>query len=249
MEKASNKLYTTEQQSYERRTNLDLTWFADTCWEFVFENDRDGNEVSGSSDALLAAVRAGKRIKVRIGRTFHQANFITVSTDDIVTIQASDSMNDNLQDPTRQWLFVSTSGKVTTVRHKISDANAIPEKTDDTMALCWFVELRDWSTGSGELQWIKDNAGGDFRLKIIAASELYFESEVYLVTDGLNDALFHTRHELVEKNGIFYHRSSAFWMPSKYAYNDYTFERANGTWSHNAEGSQPNGPIVWFIGM
>ncbi|XP_052285120.1 uncharacterized protein LOC127881372 isoform X2 [Dreissena polymorpha] len=40
MEGASYKWYTTEQQSYERRTNLNLTWFVDTCWDVVYENKR-----------------------------------------------------------------------------------------------------------------------------------------------------------------------------------------------------------------
>ncbi|KAH3738824.1 hypothetical protein DPMN_045467 [Dreissena polymorpha] len=61
--------------------------------------------------------RANYRIKVRIGQTFYKETFITVSIDDVVTIQVLESMNDNLQDPTWQWLFMSTSGEVTTVSH------------------------------------------------------------------------------------------------------------------------------------
>ncbi|KAH3796137.1 hypothetical protein DPMN_149704 [Dreissena polymorpha] len=55
-------------------------------------------------------------------------------------------MDNNLQDPTWHWLFVSSNGYVTTVKNKIGDPN-MPGRVYDRMEIAWFVELRDWSSG------------------------------------------------------------------------------------------------------
>ncbi|KAH3826838.1 hypothetical protein DPMN_128750 [Dreissena polymorpha] len=157
-------------------------------------------------------------------------------------------MNDNLQDPTWQWLFVSTSGKVTTVRHKIGDKNAISAKTDNTVALTWFVELRDRSNGSGESQRITDAiiAGSDLRYMIVDASgnQLYYEAE-YCQTD----LWFYTRRELVEKSGIFYQRHSLFEYPSDYSFSDWKVENVDDRPGPEDRGSWSDVQGALFIGM
>ena len=51
-------------------------------WQLVFENDEQGNRISGSKDVLIEAVRSGKPVRVYFaGRTIEhavEANFLSI---------------------------------------------------------------------------------------------------------------------------------------------------------------------------
>lgn len=52
--------------------------FAQENWELVYENDRDGNTVTGSLDELISSIRNGKNIRIyfKMGRAKQPEVFV-----------------------------------------------------------------------------------------------------------------------------------------------------------------------------
>ena len=57
---------------YSEETDEDVSFYYDACWELVYHEDDDSHDMYGSVDALIAAVEAGRRIKVEVDGVLHE---------------------------------------------------------------------------------------------------------------------------------------------------------------------------------
>ena len=119
-----------------------MVWLEDSCWQHVFTNDANGHEKEGSRAFLVAAVLAGHRVKVVIGKFSMEADNVKTTNGHIVAQLLNQVSKRN--SIFWVWQMVHTTGSVQTRNYDIGK-NTVNSDTVEKKEIRWFVDSRPWT--------------------------------------------------------------------------------------------------------
>lgn len=132
---------------------VSLNWFVDACWQHVYTNDEYGEASEGSLEMLVAAVRAGHRIRVVLSNFAMEAHFIrirnghvTAYLTDMMSNKGGDSFDefDFKTDTYYVFRLAHTTGTVRTYGFLVRNTSIPVVPVMSKQAIKWFMDTRKW---------------------------------------------------------------------------------------------------------
>ena len=128
-----------------------MEWFTDGCWKEVFSHNAGGTQLSGTRQALTAALMSGHRVRFQIPPW----NYYTAEADNLsvqnghLTAQALKHVSKKgltgfQNDAYWFWLMVSTTGTVRATRYNVGEHKHRGDSTHK-LEVKWFVDTRHWT--------------------------------------------------------------------------------------------------------
>jgi hypothetical protein len=128
--------------------NLNATsWEQQTGWVLAYENDKDGNTVSGNVESLIAAVRNGADIKVGSSDVFFKCNYTYIRDNSVICMNTEHVSQNGLDDnnlgfyPNSNYVFymVKTTGVKASSGWFVGGGSSNVTTNRSREAIKWFV--------------------------------------------------------------------------------------------------------------
>ncbi|XP_012938367.1 uncharacterized protein LOC101853790 [Aplysia californica] len=134
---------------------VSLKWFADPCWRHVFTHDKAGNQLRGSRESLVAAIKDGHRVRVVVDNRAMEAAFLRVKNNH-VSAYFMDELStkggrgyDQFDFTSNTYIKFSTAHTTGTFRqygHFVRNTSTTISPSMTKQKICWMIDVKPWET-------------------------------------------------------------------------------------------------------
>lgn len=134
---------------------VSLKWFADPCWRHVFTHDNSGNQLRGSRESLVAAIRDGHRVRVVVDNRAMEASFLRVKNNHVSAYFLDELSTkggrgfDQFDFTTDTYFKFSTAHTTGTFRqygHFVRNTSTTVSPSMTKQKISWMIDVKPWET-------------------------------------------------------------------------------------------------------
>jgi len=134
---------------------VSLKWFADPCWRHVFTHDKAGNQLRGSRESLVAAIKDGHRVRVTVdGRAMETAfmrvknNHVSAYFIDELSTKGGKGYDqfDFTTDTFYRFSTAHTTGTFRQYGHFVRNTSTTVSPSLTKQKISWFIDVKPWET-------------------------------------------------------------------------------------------------------
>ncbi|CAG5136201.1 unnamed protein product [Candidula unifasciata] len=134
---------------------VSLKWFADPCWRHVFTHDSSGNQLRGSRESLVAAIKDGHRVRVVVENKAMEAAFLRLKNNHVSAYFLDELSSkggqgfDQFDFTTDTYYKFSTTHTTGTYRqygHFVRNTSTTVTPSLTKQKISWMIDVKPWET-------------------------------------------------------------------------------------------------------